>query len=308
MAWEPEPTHRQLGDFVLQDLIGQRVSMEIYRATQQSLKRFVQLKILSFESISQDADVLMQEFESYVQGVIGLEHMHLQPIYGYGVIDERHVYIAGRFMSGTLHDLLLQGALPRKRALELGLQIVSALAYIHASGFVHSSLTPHNIYLDGAGSAYIDDLEVSQVVQSAKTLDELATLIDEPFYAAVEQLQCQPVDFRSEVHSYGAILYHMLTGRPPFYGDDNTFPAVLQRKLRRDVIPPRQLNPEISRETESIILRALSPNPDERFPHAGAVEAELKILVNAPLQSLAPAARTLTERVRSLLSRGGKSS
>src|SRR4051812_48837293 len=98
--------NRQYGDFLLQELLGRRKSMELYRATQQSLKRFVQFKIFYLNGITDTPDEMVQEFQQYIGKVLGLEHMHLQPIYGYGVIDERHIYIAGRFMSGSLNGLL----------------------------------------------------------------------------------------------------------------------------------------------------------------------------------------------------------
>lgn len=291
--------NRQYGDFVLQELLGQRVAMELYRAAQQSLKRFVQFKIFALDGIYEQPETLIEEFQQYIGTVLGLEHMHLQPIYGYGVIDERHVYIAGRFMSGSLNGLLQTGALPLDRALELAQQTLLALDYIHANGFVHSSLSPRNIYLDEVGSAYIDDLELSLIVQKANTLRHLKSLLDDPYYASVEQLQCRPLDFRSDTYNFGAILYHMLTGRPPFSQGSVSFEAVLERKLRDQVLAPRRLNPAIPEALELALLRALRCDPDERYPDLKSLQADL---LSVP-QQLQQGATSLLARLQLLLAR-----
>ncbi len=260
---------------MLHELIGQRTSMELYRATQQSLKRFVQLKIFDLDGIPDQPEQLVQEFQQYIGTVLGLEHMHLQPIYGYGVIDDRHVYIAARFVSGSLNVLLKAGMLPLDRALELTLETITALEYIHVQGFIHSSLSPHNIYLDESGSAYIDDLELSLIIQKAGSLQELKGLLDEPFYASVEQLQFKTLNIRSDVYSLGAVVYHMVTGTPPFSDGDTSFEAVLERKLDNQIIAPRTLNPALPDALDSALLRMLRANPDERYPDLKALQADI---------------------------------
>jgi len=291
--------HQEYGDFVLQELLGQRKSMDLYRATQQSLKRFVQFKIFSLDGISEQPEQLVQEFQDYIGSVLGLEHMHLQPIFGYGVIDDRHVYIAGRFMSGSLNGLLHTGALPLKRALDMALQIVMAVSYIHSQGFIHSSLSPHNVYLDESGSAYLDDLELSLIVQKATSLSELKSLLDEPYYTSTEQLQFRAVDFRSEVYSFGAILYHMLTGSPPFCDCDGSFETVLERKLLNQVVRPRQLKPQIPASLEATILQTLRANPDERFSDINLLEKMLQQEFNALDSNRSP----VSDNVRSFFDR-----
>ncbi|MEO8395765.1 MAG: serine/threonine-protein kinase [Chloroflexota bacterium] len=285
----------------MQELLGRRKSMDLYRAAQQSLKRFVQFKIYSLDGIAEQSGQLVQEFQEYIGPVLGLEHMHLQPIFGYGVIDDRHVYIAGRFMSGSLNGLLKVGALPLNRALDLALQTLMALTYIHSQGFIHSSLSPHNIYLDESGSAYIDDLELSLIVQKASSLRELQSLLDEPYYMSVEQLRFGSADFRSEIYSFGAVLYHMLTGSPPFSDGDKTFEAVLERKLQNQIILPHQLNPAISPDMEAVILRSLRANPNQRFANTSSLADELEQLVHAIAPT--PTALSLLQKLKNLTSR-----
>ncbi len=268
--------NRQIGDFLLQDLLEKRVSVSLYRATQQSLKRFVMFKLVNHKGIEDDPGELREDLEQYIHTVVGLEHLHLQPIYAYGVIDAEHIYIAGRFTSGTLFELLEAGALPTERALEMAKQMIEALAYIQSKGFVHRSLSPHVIYLDETGGAYINDLELAHIVKSARSINDLKKLIDEPFYISVEQLECAEVDFCSEVYNFGAVFYHMLTGVPPFKnGHDDSFEAVLRRKCHNDVVPPRSINPSVPVELQTLVLRLIRANPAERFPDISMVREPL---------------------------------
>lgn len=293
--------NRQIDDFFLEDLIGRRASMELYRATQQSLKRFVLLKIIFLNGISLKSAQLVQEFRQYVSVAIALEDLHLQPIYGFGVVDDDHIYVAGKIMSHTLHDMLHAGALPLDRALELTLQMALGIAYIYDHGLVHSALSPRTVYISASGDAYIDDLELSRIVHEVDSLEKLKDFLDEPFYASVEQLQCTSQDFRSEVYSFGAVLYHMVTGSAPFADNDSSFERVLERKLRDQVIPPRRLNPAISPDLETLILQSLRANPNERLADAPSLEYELRRLILAIAPT--PVARSLLEKLQNLISR-----
>ncbi len=289
----------QIGDFVLHDVIGQRASMVLYRATQQSLKRFVMIKVIDLKALPVAKDALEEDFLGFTRRVVTLEFMHLQPIYDFGIIDDSYIYIAARFMAGDLHELLISGALPVERTLELSLQIIQAVAFVHAQGMVHSSLNPRNVYIDESQNAYIDDLELSRLVQAARTATEIQLLIDEPFYMSVEQMQLQKPDFRSEMYSIGAVIYHMLTGAAPFSDAETTFEAVLKRKQQNQVVPPHQLNPQIPVPLEKVILRTLRANPDERFPDIDAFQAA----VAEQFEVLAPGGDSIIDRIKDMLAR-----
>ncbi|HVU15222.1 MAG TPA: serine/threonine-protein kinase [Phototrophicaceae bacterium] len=268
-------SNTQIGDYILQEQIGRRAAIVLYRATQQSLKRFAVVKIIDLKSVPIPTEALEEDFVTFTRSVVALEHMHLQPIYDYSIVDNQYIFIAARFMAGNLHELLRTGAMPLEQASELAAQIIEAVAFVHANGLIHSSLSPRNVYLDEVSNAYIDDLELSRVVQAARTTKELQTLIDDPFYISVEQLQLKPLDFRSEIYSVGAILYHMVTGKAPFANQDNSFNAVLARKLHNQITPPRQINPLISVDLDSAILRTLRANPAERFPDLSDLQRAL---------------------------------
>jgi serine/threonine protein kinase len=268
----------EIGDFLLQDLIAQHSSLEIYRATQKMLRRLVQFKMISLRSISEQDEDLIQEFQNDVRKVAALEHMHLQPIYGYGVFDENHIYVAGRLIAGSLHDLLKVGVLSLEQSFTFAQQTASALTYIHSRGFIHKSLSPYNLYIGEDQNIYANDLELAPIVQAARSLQELKVHLEEPFYASVEQLQFGDLDVRTDIYSLGAILYHMVTGKPPFSDEGNSFERVLARKADNQLIQPRILNPTIASQFEAVILRSLRANPDERFSDVQSMSHELEQL------------------------------
>jgi serine/threonine protein kinase len=289
----------EIGEFLLQDLIGQHSSIEMYRATQKGLRRLVQFKMISLRSISDKDDDLIQEFQNYVRKVAALEHMHLQPIYGYGVFDEAHVYVAGRLIAGSLHDLLDVGALSLEQSLTFAQQTASALTYVHSRGFIHKSLSPYNLYIGEDQNIYMNDLELSPIVQGACSLHDLKILLQEPFYASVEQLQFGDVDARADLYSFGAILYHMVTGKPPFSDEGNSFERVLQRKANNNLIQPSILNRTIPPELDTVIMRSLRANPDERFSDVQSMSHELEQLPLALISTLSET--SLAHRVWHLL-------
>jgi serine/threonine protein kinase len=296
---QDEFSDSRIGDFAIHEMIERRVGMTLYRATQQSLKRFAVVKIIELKKVPLPKDMLEDDFVGFTRNVVALEHMHLQPIYDYGIVEEDYLYIACRHMAGNLMQLLQTGPLPFEQTLEIAIQIAQAMAFIHAHGFIHGSLSPRNVYVDEVSSAYVDDLELSKIVQSAHSLDDLKQLIDEPFYLSVEQLELKPLDFRTEMYNFGAVLYHMLTGAAPFSQGNHSFEAVLSMKKRNDVLPPRRLNPAVPDALDKAILRMLRANPDERFPDFKTLESALSQI----LQALKPGQGSLLSSVRSYISR-----
>ena len=289
----------QIGDFVLQEMIGRRVAMALYRATQQSLKRFAVVKIIDVKSIPLPKEALEEDFVTFTRNVVALEHMHLQPIYDYGIVGDQYIYIAARFMAGNLYELLQTGPLPVEQTLELSLQIALALMFVHANGLIHSSISPRNVYIDEMSNAYIDDLELSRVIQAARTQKELEVLLDEPFYTSVEQLELKPLNFRTEMYNFGAILYHMLTGVAPFSDGDPGFEAVLVRKRRNQIVSPRHINSKISPVLEKAILRTMRANPEERFPDFKSLEGALRQELNL----IKPGEKSLIAKAQAFLAR-----
>jgi serine/threonine protein kinase len=269
----------QIGDFLLLDLMKQRANIEMYRATQHSIRRLALFKMISLHNLFENDEQLIIAFKEHVRRVVALEHLHLQPIYGHGMLDEEHIYVVGRLISASLDDLLKVGALSLELSLRLALQIAKAMIYFHSQGLIHGSLSPQNAYVGEDQNIYLNDLELSPLLQEAHSLHDLRILLDVPFYASVEQLQLQPLDVRSDIYAFGAILYHMVTGKPPFSDQVNSFEKVLERKVDNRLIQPRLLNAGIPSELEDIIQRALRANPDERYDQTESMNRDLEQII-----------------------------
>lgn len=248
----------------------------VFAARQCSVERRVALKIIELHP-GGDGEFL-KRFTREAEVIAMLEHMHILPVYGYGVLDGEAAYFAMRLLrEGTLADLLRKGPVPLNEAADLFTQIAGGLAYIHSRGVIHRDLKPSNILLDETGNAYLSDFGLAQLMDVTLSLDELTTyLAGSPAYLAPEIIQGEPATQLSDIYSLGIILYHMLCGRLPFESAEGRVSALLYQHMHEKPPPPRQFNPTIPPTVEAIILRALSKNPTERFASAEEMDFELR--------------------------------
>ena len=191
-------------------------------------------------------------------------------------VHKRRSYIATEYVAGrTLAETLAaEGPFPEARALAIASQICSALAHIHARGFVHYDLKPANIILCADGTLRLIDFGLAHAAVSSRfNLSGAAPAIASAGYLAPEQIRRKRGRKSVDIYGVGAILYEMLTGKIPF-PDDDPF-TVGSARLVGDPASPRTLRPQLSPQTEEIVLRALRRNPQERYPSAEALKADL---------------------------------
>ncbi|MCC6801875.1 MAG: protein kinase [Anaerolineae bacterium] len=269
-------TGRQVGDFIIEEAIGRGGMAMVYSARQCSVDRLVALKIIELHP-GGDSDFL-KRFTREAEVIAMLEHIHILPVYGYGLLEGEAAYFAMRLLRhGTLADLLHKGALPLNEAVDLFTQIAGGLAYIHSRGVIHRDLKPSNILLDENGNAYLTDFGLAQLIDVTLSLDELPPhLAGSPAYLAPEVIQGEPATQLADIYSLGIILYHMLCGRLPFESAEGRVSALLYQHMHEKPPPPRQFNPAIPPAVEAIILRALSKKPGDRFASAEEMDFELR--------------------------------
>ena len=179
--------------------------------------------------------------------------------------EKSQLYLAMEYVDGELlrERLRRAGPLPIPAAVELAIQIADALVYLHRQGVVHRDLKPENIMLTLDGGVKLMDFGIAHDATLRRmTWSGLSGTVGTPDYMAPEQVQGKGGDERSDVYSLGAILYEMLTGRPP-YRADNVY-AAMRAKLHDDPTPPRQLRPEIPPALEETVLYALEREPARR--------------------------------------------
>jgi serine/threonine-protein kinase len=149
-------------------------------------------------------------------------------------------------------------------------QLLGALDYAHRRGVVHRDVKPSNILINQEGTVKVADFGIARVVEGEKagTGTRPGEIIGSARYMSPEQLQGEETTPRSDLYSAGILLYHCLTGRPPFSGDTR---SVVHQQIHEDPIPPRVLNGAISPDLETVIMKALAKDPEDRYPSASAM-------------------------------------
>jgi ABC-type sugar transport system substrate-binding protein len=270
-------SRKQIGDFVLEDRIGRGGMAMVYRAFQSSVNRHVAVKIMPLDIDDEFRVEYFARFDQEANVIASLEHIHILPIYSYGIHENEYSYLAMRLMrGGTLADLLRNGPLPLERAAAIFTQIGRALQYAHDRGIIHRDLKPSNILLDEAGNAYLSDFGLAKVVEMSLDLTRSGNLVGTPAYVAPELVRGEAATLSSDIYSLGIILYHMLAGRPPFeQSETGGVLALLYKHVEQEPPPLREINPDIPPEIEAITMQALKKSPNQRYKSAQAMVMDL---------------------------------
>lgn len=276
---------RQLGDFVIEERIGQGAMAYVYRAFQPSINRHVALKVIRLNEGQGQHEEFRQRFAYEAEIIARLEHIHILPIYAYGITDEM-AYLAMRWLrGGTLADLMRREKLPLDRIAEIFKQIAQGLSYAHSKGIIHRDLKPSNIMLDDAGNAYLSDFGLAKLAEGSLEITKPGTIVGTPAYMSPEQLRGETLDHRSDIYSLGVILYNMVVGRLPFDTSTSDLVSIIYQHLEKPPIPPTQINPEIPLEVEMVILCALQKDREKRFDSATEMARALDIALGRPVGS-----------------------
>jgi ABC-type sugar transport system substrate-binding protein len=252
----------------------------VFRARQVSVNRFVALKIIDLSANQEEREEFRKRFAQEATVVALLEHIHILPLYAYGIVDNEFAYLAMRLLrGGTLSDLMAKGLMPHARVADIFSQIASGLQYAHSKAVIHRDLKPSNILMDDAGNAYLSDFGLAKIVGSATDLTKSGNLVGTPTYVSPEQVRGETADARSDIYSLGILLYHMMTGRPPFELGETGIAALLYKHVEEAPLPPSLLNPTIPPAVEMVILTALEKEPDVRYQSA----AEMAQALNAAM-------------------------
>jgi len=268
--------NKQVGGFTVVERIGRGGMATVYRAHQSAMNRDIALKVIELDDLLERGDEFKNRFAQEAAVVASLEHIHVLPVYDYGIQDNI-IYLAMRLLrGGTLTEIMNKGRIPINRGVELFSQIARGLAYAHSKGVVHRDLKPSNIMLDDAGNAHLTDFGLAKWIYGTENITRTGNIVGTPAYMSPEQLRGDGVDHRSDIYSMGIILYQMLTGKPPFDSPSSNVVSIIYQHLEKMPEAPSVHNPEINPAIEAVILKAIAKNPDDRFQNMGEMDKALR--------------------------------
>ncbi len=273
---------RFFADYELLEEIARGGMGVVFKARQISLNRIVALKMILAGQFAGEKDV--QRFHTEAESAAQLDHPGIVPIFEIGAHQGQHYFSMSYVDGESLANRVADGPLPPRVAAELVQQISEAMAYAHGRGVIHRDLKPANVLIDAHGQPKITDFGLAKKTEADSNLTGTGQILGTPAYMPPEQAsgKVDQVGPLADVYSLGAILYCLLTGRPPFQAA-SPMDAILQ-VLNQDPIPARQLVPTIPRDLETICGKCLSKDPAKRYASAADLAADLqRHLDDAPI-------------------------
>ncbi len=289
---EPAPlaplgTVRYFGDYELLEEIARGGMGVVYKARQVSLDRLVALKMILAGQLASPADV--QRFHTEAKAAAALKHPNIVAIHEVGEHDGQHFfsmdYIAGKSLAAVIRDY----PLPAARAAGYVRVIAEAIEQAHRQGTLHRDLKPSNVLIDADDRPHVTDFGLAKRLRGDAGLTMTGQVLGTPSYMPPEQAAGRPEQLgpASDVYALGAVLYELLTGRPPFRAE--TVIDTVMQVIQAEPVPPRLLNAKVPRELDTICLKCLEKDPKKRYAAAQDLADDLgRYLAGEPIRARPP--------------------
>jgi serine/threonine-protein kinase len=270
--------------YEVQELLGQGGMGVVYKAWHLRLQRPVAVKMLLAGAYAKPQE--LERFLREAETVAGLRHPNIVQVHEAGDVDGRPYFTMEFVEGGSLAQQLAGTPQPARQAAALVAKVAEAVQVAHQGGIVHRDLKPANILLTADGTPKITDFGLARRLEGGARLTQTGVPVGTPSYMAPEQAQGQThaIGPAVDVYALGAILYELLTGRPPFQGE--TAAETVLQVIRQEPVPTVRLNAKVPRDLETICLKCLHKEPERRYASAAALADDLRrFLEGRPIQA-----------------------
>lgn len=249
----------------------------VFLAYDNALGRDVALKVLDIPegSDNEERQHLIDMFHREARAAAGLSHPNIVIIYDISRTEDKY-FISMEFLEGAPLADTMKGPMPVSQILVISMQVLNALEYAHEHGVIHHDVKPGNIFVLPNGSIKLVDFGFARI-ESSSTLNSIGTVMGSPGYIPPEAFDGKEADARTDIFSFGVVLYEMLTGQRPFgpEKDSGSYKDSMFQVLSTDQDPPSSIDPNIPRVFDDIVQKCLQKDPDQRYQRVSELFREL---------------------------------
>jgi serine/threonine protein kinase len=265
------PITRQFGNFLLERQLGAGGMGTVYLGRDITLERVVAIKVLRPELVSDQK--FMATFLREAEITASLNHPNIVQVYAFGEHESVYYLVVEYISGGSLDERIMSlGSITELEGIEIGISVARGLECALERGLIHRDIKPGNILFNANNTAKVVDFGLSLSFETTDHFD--GEIWGTPYYVAPEKLERLPEDFRSDLYSLGATLFHAISGRPPYEGEDPN--AVAMKHLSGNVVSLKAFVPDISDQTTFAVSKAMARNPEDRYASYAEFIAQLE--------------------------------